>query len=1051
MPSSKINRILGVIFIACLMIVLRIWHLGVIQREAQWIESQKPQARTLIQKAERGWICDRFHIPLAINKICYNAVVYYGQMTQIPSVCFREDADGIRSRCYPRREYIRTFSHKLSSVLDLDAERLEDLIYSKASFFPHVPFPLKSDLSEEEYYCLKGLERDFPGLQAEIATKRFYPLQKVASHLIGTMGAIGSGKYQKIVEELAILGESAWRYEQGIETALPPGYASFEAVALRLQELREKSYTLNDLVGQSGIEGQCEEELRGFYGKKKFEIDLAGRLVKELPGGRGAIAGRQIVLSLSAELQQYAEELLGKSEKEREGRSFGIDPKDGKRKVQKEPWIRGGAIVALEPNSGEVLAMASFPRFNPNDFIPSTKKLGYDKRQKRLSRWLENEKHIAALWDGEEPLVRERFERYFVEEASFITWDFYLDRVLPKEGALRLFFRNHGDVQTAIFLQEDFEAVRFFSEIKDPLRIMEEIFSSASNSVPEAQVGAARERLKMLLGAVPTARERLFAIDLCRLVIDSTRFSDALIAKLGTMKLGFYRELCQHFLGLEKSIVSEEREKFRKGAFSLWRKDHQKAFLADKRREEKERKTYVRPYIDYLDRKESELFHAYWGEKRLELLKARIVEDPKFSTIAQGMPLALFEEFLRTFRSFKELDLPLLGSYRKRKTEKDLAAAFYPQGGFGYLRSYAFQSAAPQGSLFKLVTSYESLRQGAQLILTDRQDQSQIVAYAANGTPYPRMYKGGRLPRSSRSQIGKIDLAGALEQTSNPFFSILAGDYLADPDDLKNRAAVLGYGAKSGIELPGETAGNLPTDLKTNRTGLYSFAIGQHTLLATPLQAAGMLGVIANGGTLFKPKIVLESVGLSPDRKALSAFSLETGFASQELTALGVPFSLFTGVQGKSPHPAAWKRPVQIRRSVPLSPAHRMQLIEGMDRVVWGSKGSAHYQNIQLFRKNPSLLPDYLALQHQMIGKTGTAEVLWNPDALPLSVPQMYKHAWFGAVSFSPHYPVRMRYDYPELVVVILLRYGESGKEAAPLAAQMIQKWREIQKNHRTD
>ncbi len=93
---------------------------------------------------------------------------------------------------------------------------------------------------------------------------------------------------------------------------------------------------------------------------------------------------------------------------------------------------------------------------------------------------------------------------------------------------------------------------------------------------------------------------------------------------------------------------------------------------------------------------------------------------------------------------------------------------------------------------------------------------------------------------------------------------------------------------------------------------------------------------------------------------------------------------------------------------------------------------------------------DYLSLQHQMAGKTGTAEVLYAPYFHPSCKPQMYKHVWFGAISFVPDplHPIKTCWDHPDLVVIVLLRYGDAGREAAPLAAQIIKKWREIKKKH---
>ena len=248
-PSTKIKRILGLILIGCLGIALRAWHLGVIQRDAKWLEAQKPQSRTILVRADRGTICDRFQVPLAINRICYHASIYYDQIAQIPAIRWQEDLSGKRVRTWPRKEYIQQLSEMLAKELHMEAARIEDLIYSKASLFPHAPYIIKTGLSETEHYRLKGLERDWPGVYAEIAAERFYPQGKTACHIIGTMGAISQKKYREIIAEQKTLQEAAFLFEQGSMETLPSGYESLDAVYRRLYQLKEKAYRLSDLVG----------------------------------------------------------------------------------------------------------------------------------------------------------------------------------------------------------------------------------------------------------------------------------------------------------------------------------------------------------------------------------------------------------------------------------------------------------------------------------------------------------------------------------------------------------------------------------------------------------------------------------------------------------------------------------------------------------------------------------------------------------------------------------------------------------------------------------
>ena len=1020
--TKKINRILGLILVAFLTILFRAWHLGVVQKDHLALEAQKPKSKTILVRADRGPIYDRFQIPLAINRICYNASIYYNQITQVPATRKVEEGGNIR-RIFPRKEYIRSLAEKLGEELEMDPERIEDLIHAKASLFPHAPYVLKSRITEEQYYRLKALERDWPGLYAEIGGERFYPMGKTGCHVIGMMGAISQKKYAEMAEELGMLKEITSLLEQGEAAILPKGYTSIAQVYQRLYLLKEKAYALSDHVGIGGIEAQFEEELRGFFGKKIFETDQKGRLLRELPGGKEPIAGRKLTLSISAELQQFAEELLIKNEEDLDLRM-----------KEKKPWIRGGAIVALDPATGEVLALASVPRFDPNDFI--------QKKRERLCEWLENEAYARNVWNGYTPLSKEKIQRRIFNEEMFLNWGVYLQMILPKESPLTIFFQKVDTIKSAIEVQEDFAKLHYLAKSSEPLQTAK-LFNQKIGDVEGGQHPF--RRLSLLLSPLDPL-DRLFVIDLCRLIVDSTRFSDDLIEKIGALKLEEYRTLSMEWYALERKVKEEERVRFHKGPFAIWREQHQKSFLAEIRKEEKRKKIYAKPYLDHLDRKEQELFAEFWEENGTLITLQKAAE---ITLRLKNLSLELSLEFCKTFRDFNKLSRPLLGKYRNCKTEKELASAWLPKGGFGRTRSYAFQTTAAQGSVFKLITAYEGLKQGHAPILIDhRSKDPKAVAYTLSGKPYPRLYKGGRLPRSSVQQIGKIDLIGALEQSSNPYFSILAGDLFSDPEDLKKAAQLFGYGEKSGIELPGEAAGNLPNDLKTNRTGLYAFAIGQHTLLSTPLQSAQALSALANGGKLFRPTIVKNVQGHSPDRQELSPFESKNCFAEKELKTVGIPFALFTGVQKKEPLFQEQMVQGPLKKEIPISHATRAQILEGMNRTIWGEKGRARPNAIRLLKTNPLLTPDFLSLRHQFVGKTGTAQVLHAFSQNPSCKAEMITHTWFGAISFTGPQGEKC-YETPELIVVVFSRFADSGKESAPLAAQMVKKWREIKKKHK--
>ena len=109
------------------------------------------------------------------------------------------------------------------------------------------------------------------------------------------------------------------------------------------QQLEPKGYRIRDRVGRSGIEKAYEAHLRGEWGGQQVEVNAAGQVQRVL-GDKPARAGKDLRLTLDLPLQQAAERALDK--------------------------VGKGAIVAMDPQTGAIRAMASRPNFNPNLFSP---------------------------------------------------------------------------------------------------------------------------------------------------------------------------------------------------------------------------------------------------------------------------------------------------------------------------------------------------------------------------------------------------------------------------------------------------------------------------------------------------------------------------------------------------------------------------------------------------------------------------------------------------------------------------------------------------------
>ncbi len=486
-------------------------------------------------------------------------------------------------------------------------------------------------------------------------------------------------------------------------------------------------------------------------------------------------------------------------------------------------------------------------------------------------------------------------------------------------------------------------------------------------------------------------------------------------------------------------------------------------FLAKKRDDEKKQNRYSRPYTHYLNEVEKIIFNTFWNaykslflytfltgripisleehphlspyficlvkdnlhlNKNLEFFSNRFEIKKKLEDFSVNMGIS----YLKTFRSFDELLSNLQGKYNPfhhngKQIEKHLASAFYPIHGYGFFRSQTFQQTSAQGSVFKLVTAYQALmeqyKRGENLnsftIIDDLKgstasnSRTQILGYQLNGTPLYRFYKGGKLPRTSHRGVGKIDILGALEQSSNLYFALLAGDKIEKPADLIKAAQLFGLGEKTGVDLPYEVKGNLPNDLDQNKTGLYAFSIGQHTLEVTPLQTAVMLGAIGNQKA-GKGRVV-------------------------------------------SPHVLKEKGKIKITPKdhfFPFSDEVFQLLAEGMRRTVSGPRGSARPTTIKAPHDHPLAHHEYRLVCPSLLAKTGTAQFRYKQIVAKNFEAYTKCNAWFASIAYPEELAVAPPQN-PELIVVVFLRFRDAGSEGGAIAAQIINKWREIKKRSRAE
>lgn len=194
---------------------------------------------------------------------------------------------------------------ELLEVQPRDKRRFRKLLEESHRFDS---LPLRTRLTDEEVARFTAQRYRFPGVDVRARLIRQYPHGDVASHVIGYIGRINQREKASIRE---------W------------------------PEAEQANYRGTEYIGKLGAEQSYERELHGITGFERVETSAGGRAVRSL-ANTPATPGNTVVLAIDIQLQKLVEDMFG---------------------------ARRGALVAIDPRNGEVLAFVSKPTFDPNLFV----------------------------------------------------------------------------------------------------------------------------------------------------------------------------------------------------------------------------------------------------------------------------------------------------------------------------------------------------------------------------------------------------------------------------------------------------------------------------------------------------------------------------------------------------------------------------------------------------------------------------------------------------------------------------------------------------------
>lgn len=309
--------ILGIVAIALFTALFsRLWFLQVMAVEEYQAVGESNRTRTIVIEGPRGRILDRNGAVLAQNR---EAVVVTVDRAPLEAA---EDPDAVLTALV---------GELTRSGVEITLEQVQAAIDGWTGD-PYRPIVVAEDVGEDLFITLSERASSLPGVGVEKRLVREYPNGQLAAHVLGYVGEINADE-------------------------------------MNARQGATKQYQLGDSIGKMGVEQQFEDQLRGTPGSVTFQVDSMGRIVSILERVEPR-AGNDLWLTIDADVQRVAEEALETEilrAQQRGGTSNGYTVR-----------APAGSAVVTGAESGDVVAMASYPSFDPNELVSGVSTERYD-------------------------------------------------------------------------------------------------------------------------------------------------------------------------------------------------------------------------------------------------------------------------------------------------------------------------------------------------------------------------------------------------------------------------------------------------------------------------------------------------------------------------------------------------------------------------------------------------------------------------------------------------------------------------------------------------
>lgn len=303
--------------------IFRLLNLQIINGEEYVAQAEENRTTNISIQTERGVIYDRNGIVLAKNAASYNVVITPADLpvdegaTQEIYRQLSEVIDVPVSNGELTDEVVRTFSPCETNL------GISQIVIIADTNAPYTPMQIKCDVDEQTAQLIESKSDEWPGVEVEIEPIREYPTGELTSEIIGFLGPIPES-----LEE--------YYTELGFE----PG---------------------RDKVGYAGVEATMQEVLGGTNGLRVVEKDVAGKVIRDLEPPVEPASGLNVKLTIDTRLQEAAKAAL-------------VGNIDWWNRWFNDVRFTNGVVIAINPKTGEILALVSYPTYENNRmarFIPA--------------------------------------------------------------------------------------------------------------------------------------------------------------------------------------------------------------------------------------------------------------------------------------------------------------------------------------------------------------------------------------------------------------------------------------------------------------------------------------------------------------------------------------------------------------------------------------------------------------------------------------------------------------------------------------------------------